>query len=385
MHRLLIIFCGLLFIELVHSQNKFWDSFTFGTQVTGDFIINHTGGIKKGYTYIGKEDFTINFDTEKAKIWKNGTLFIHGLNTHGKGPSSELTGDMQVFSNIEAGDYTGLYEFWYSHQINNISILFGQHDLNTEFIGTRYGGTFINSSFGISPNMSLNVPVSIYPVAAPCILLKYENDKLPDLKLAIYDGDPGNFEDNRFNLKWSLSSKEGFLTISEVVFKIKRQENISGTIKAGGYFHSGSFLNYSDTLLNKKGNFGLYLIYDQNIFPRSLNAGRGLCFFFQGGYAPPDINIVEFYTGAGFRYHGILPNRFNDELGIAFARIQLSKYYRNLSTDFLKTETAIETTYAFHFNNRYTIQPSIQYIINPGANSNISNCLVTLMRFSLTY
>jgi len=309
-------------------------------------------------------------------------LFVHGLVTHGNGPSESLTGDLQILSNIEAGNYYGLYEYYYSHQIGNFSALFGQHDMNSEFAGTQYGGTFINSSFGIGPSISLNVPVSIYPVAAPCILLKYESTNLT-YKLAVYDGDPGDFETNRYNVHWSISPGQGFLTIGEVQYNRIKKDKLTGTYKLGSYHHSGTFTNYSDTLQTKKGNYGFYFIADQALFARSLNTARGLCYFFQTGIAPSEFNRIQYFVGGGLRYHGILPYRYYDELGLAFAHISQSKTYMNLYDNLLKFETAIEMTYKFQFGEHYSIQPSIQYIINPGATAGISNCLVGLFRFSL--
>ncbi len=367
------------------GKGKFYDAFEFGTSVTGDFVVNMKGGLETGNTYIGMESLTLEFDTEKGNLWKNGTFFLHGLNAHGKGPSSFLTGDHQVLSNIEAGDYTGLYEFWYSHTFNKFSVLIGQHDLNSEFVGTKYGGTFINSSFGVAPSISLNVPVSIYPVAAPCILVKYQSEGALDFKVAVYDGDPGNFETNRFNLKWSISPGQGFLSIGELQFNNIKNDKLTGTYKLGSYFHTGRFTSYIDTLNSQKGNYGLYFIADQALFARSLNAARGLCYFFQAGFAPPRYNMVQYYLGGGFRYHGILPNRFYDELGIAFAHIRLSDDYVNIYQKDLSFETTLEMTYKFQFGAKYSIQPSMQYIINPGTNEHLDNCIVGIMRFTLEY
>ena len=377
----ILISCQLRFF----AQSKFANAVEFSTRVSGDFVNNFFGGFKKGYTYIGMEDLTLSFETSEAGWWKNGTLFIHGLNTHGKGPSEILTGDLQIMSNIESGDYTGLYEFWYMQKFGHFSVLLGKHDLNTEFVGTKYGGTFINSSFGIAPSISLNVPVSIYPVAAPCIMIKYENENKFACKLAVYDGDPGNIESNRFGIRWNVNTHDVFLSISEIQYFVSSGDQVNGIYKIGGFYHSGRFLDYTDTLFNKRGDYGFYIVADQSIFPRSLNAGRGLCYFFQGGFAPSNLNMVQSYIGTGFRYHGILPYRFNDELGIAIACVGISKDYRKLFSESLSYETSWELTYIFRFGGRYSIQPSAQYIINPGANKNINNCLAGLLRFSLTY
>ena len=383
MKSLLVLYLVLVFVSEIKSQ-KLADAISFSTKVTGDFIYNHTGGIKRGYTYIGMEDFTINLSTEAAGWWKGGNFFLHGLNGHGVGFSENYSGDLQVLSNIEAGDYTGLYEYYYSQDLGRFTFLFGQHDLNSEFIGTKYGGTFVNSSFGIAPSISLNVPVSIYPVAAPCIMVKYLTPNGVTYKVATYDGNPGDFESNRFNVQWNIDSHEGFFSITEVEYNQVLGERSVSTYKAGTYYHSGEFVNYSDTSCLSKGNYGFYAIIDRPLFANSLGAGRGLCFFIQAGVAPQKFNMVSNYIGAGFRYHGILPNRFYDELGIAFARIGVGNDYYNSFRPIKKAETAIEATYRFVFGRRYTLQPCMQYIIDPGFGA-YGSSLVSLLRFSLEY
>lgn len=371
-------------LSVVSAQKDFSSAFSFSTKVTGDFIYNFTGGIKQGYTYLGMEDFSIEFDTETAGWWKGGHFFVHGLNAHGNGMSENYTGDLQVLSNIDAGDYTGLYEFYYAQGIGNFSFLIGQHDLNTEFVGTKYGGTFINSSFGIVPSISLNMPVSIYPVAAPCLLLKYQSGNSLVYKFAVYDGDPGNFETNRFNLQWNINSKEGAFSIAEVEYNRYLDGQVSGTYKLGSYYHTGTFLNYTDTSTFHKGNYGIYAIVDQALFNRSLHAGRGLCLYFQGGITPQQFNQVAYYVGTGLRYHGIISNRYYDELGVAVAHTSMGKAFRQAYQIPKHSETAIEATYKFDFGRKYSIQPSLQYVLNPGAGL-YKNCFVSLMRFSLEY
>lgn len=366
------------------SQNKFGDAIEFSTNVTGDFAINFMGGVKQGFTYIGKEDFSIELNTESAGLWKNGTFFVRGLNTHGIGPSEKFTNDFQVLSNIEAGDHTGLFEFWYQHQIGKFSFVIGQHDLNSEFVGSKYSAILVNSSFGIVPSISLNVPVSIFPLAAPGLILRYETDNNFIYRVGFYDGNPGSFEDNRYNLNVKLSSLEGFFNLGEIQYNQMDGDKEVGNYKIGGYYHSGTFTDYTDTTQTIKGNYGIYVLADRALFAKSLHAGRGLCVFFQGGLADPNRNMVRYYLGGGLRYHGILPDRYKDQLGLGFAHISLSEDYLNYYSKGRNFETSLESTYVFHFGKRYTIQPSLQYILNPGADRSIENCLVGLLRFSIT-
>lgn len=381
MKNIAVLFVVLIQAFKLDGQNSFAEAISFYTKVTGDFVYNHSGGIKKGYTYMGMEDFSVEFNTASARWWKGGSFFIHGLNMHGQGISENFTGDLQVLSNIEAGDYTGLYEYYYQQNLGKYSFLIGQHDLNSEFVGTKYGGTFINSSFGIAPAISLNMPVSIYPVAAPCLLLKYITDKDVIYKIAVYDGDPGDFESNRFNLHWNINKDQGYFSIGEIEYNRIKTEWIRSTYKIGSFYHSGEFRSFEDTTLYSRGNYGIYGIIDQPLFAGSLSWWRGLCFFVQVCLVPQRYNMISDYIGTGFRFHGILPNRVYDELGIAFARIGTGRSYSKIYPASRSYETAIETTYRFSFGRRYSIQPSFQYLINPGLNPNNRNSFVSLIRF----
>ena len=97
-------------------------------------------------------------------MWEGGQFFVYLLNNHGNA-LSPLMGDFQVANNIEADSNSRLYEFWYQHHFKNGSLTLGQHNLNSVFAITETGGFFINSSFGIQPDLSANFPISIFPLA----------------------------------------------------------------------------------------------------------------------------------------------------------------------------------------------------------------------------
>lgn len=371
----------ILFGLELPAQKNSW--FSLETSVTGDFIKNIDGGVNSHYTYIGMEEISLTFDFEEMGLWNGAEIFLHGLNTHGKLPSEQLSGDLQVFSNIESGDYTGLYEYYLKQSIGNFSFLVGQHDLNSEFVGTEYGGTFINSSFGISPTISLNVPVSIYPMAALAFVTTYNINNLYDLKFGIYDGNPGDPETNRYNLQPNISSGEGFLAITQLEWHRSVNEKPENC-KIGAYYHSSTFQDYRDTLHFVKGNFGLFAVTDLVLISNFDHPHRYFSAFAQGGFAPQSINQVNFYLGGGFHLNGILPKRYNDVIGIAFAYANMSPDYKNKNPETMRGELALEFTYKLNVFDYYTIQPNIQYIINPGVNSDLSNALIALVRFNIS-
>ena len=164
----------------------------------------------------------MGFDTQNAGLWNGGQFFINGAVTHGRSPSELLTGDFQVISNIDAGDHIYIHEFWYRHSYKGFGITLGLQDVNVEFAGTENGSMFINSSFGIPPVISDNIPVPIFPLTALGITAKLELIGSISLKAAIYDGCPTAFEHNVYNTNWHLNTDDGTLAIAEIQWSTAR-------------------------------------------------------------------------------------------------------------------------------------------------------------------
>lgn len=138
-------------------------------------------------------DLTAEVDTRKAGWWPHGRLFGYVLSNQGREPT-ELVGDIQATSNIEAADSVRLYELWYEQGFGSdrVTLLAGLHDLNAEFYTSDHAGLFFNSSFGIGPDIAGNVPVSIFNVTTVGVRLRAViNDQWTALA-AVYDGDPGS-------------------------------------------------------------------------------------------------------------------------------------------------------------------------------------------------
>jgi porin len=150
-------------LQLLYAQDNTPPPITFSGGYTFDLAGNVAGGVDQGTAYLGNIDLNFDFDTQALNLWKGGHFFVYLLNNHGNS-LSELMGDFQVANNIEAESNTRLYELWYEHNFSFWSVLVGQHDLNSTFAKTDTGFFFVNSSFGIQPDLSTNVPTSIFPL-----------------------------------------------------------------------------------------------------------------------------------------------------------------------------------------------------------------------------
>lgn len=360
---------------------------------TFDAASNTSGGIKRDETFLANLDMTATLDTEAAGLWQGGTFFVYVLHNHGDEKfTGEIVGDLQTVSNIEANRSTRLYEIWYEQKFFDdvISLLLGQHDLNSEFNVTEYGGLFINSSFGIQPDISANARPSIFPVASPAVRLKWAPSNAFDFMLGVYDGDPGSQEKNNHGTRWILSRDQGALVIGEAAYHIGREEDnsiLTGTYKMGIWHNTGDFDDVADTdasgsAVKRDENYGAYFLFDKMVYRESYDQGLGI--FFQIGGVPDNRNEVDFYIGGGIHYHGLISGRDEDDFGIAFAHASISDKLRSAGGRD-SVETTVELTYRAQITPWFAVQPDIQYVINPGADPSLKDAVAAMTRIEIIF
>lgn len=349
-------------------------TFEFEAAYTGDFLNNLSGGIKTGSAYLGMANLRLGLNTDNTGLWKGGKLYINAANTHGNTPSAKLLGDFQVASNIEAGNHSYIQEFWYKQTLGSFEVTAGLQDLNVEFVASDHGGLFLNSSFGIMPSISGNIPAPIFPLTTLGISAKWQVSEKLTLMGALYDGCPTDFEDdNPYNLKWSIRSQDGALMFSEFQYTNEIGEK-AGTYKLGGFFHDNHLVDTTEEPIYKN-NYGFYAIADQMLWQNATNKKLGM--FLQLGLTPEDFNYLQYYIGGGVNIHGLWSKTSEDILGVGVAHAGIEE---------TGNETTFELTWQLPLSSHIFIQPNVQYIINPsGYGEKLDNCLAATLRFGLSF
>lgn len=376
-HKLPVVFIFIFIHTAATAQLSETDSakrFSSEFSYTGDIVTNLSGGMKTGTSYLGMVSLKLS-----TRLWKGGEFFINASNTHGAEPSAQFLGDYQIASNIEAGNHTYLQELWIRHLWKHGVITVGLQDLNVDLVNTSYGALYLNSSFGILPTVSGNIPAPIFPLTSLGLCAHWKLTKKLTLHTAAYDGAPTDFEENPHNLKWHLSSGDGFLFFTELQHETSIG-NLPGMIKAGLYLHqhlTGDSDHSRDRDSLYRNNNGIYLLGEQQVW-QGIQGNRNLGLFLQLGYTPKNINSNYYYIGTGLNFTGLFNRNGNDIAGLAVAHCGMRGDK--------KSETSIELTYRFHVFGFLYLQPDFQYIINPaGTGENLDNCMAATVRFGVTY
>jgi porin len=347
-----MILCAAASSLTAYAKTESPKPFSFEGDYTADAYYNTMGGLKSGGGYMGMANIAVGFNTANARWWKGGSFYVNGASIHGKSLTENYLGDMQVASNIDAGEHTYLHELWYRQvfgfESTGLSLTLGLQDLNTEFMVSEYAGEFINSSFGVPPVIATGIPVPIFPLTGLGLSARFYLGNKWAVQAALFDGNQTAFEHNPHNIHWNFCREDGLLSIGEVHYDSR--------FKLGAYYHS------------MDRNYGFYAIADQPV-------GDRLSLFGQLAFAPKSKNDNNYSLGLGVNLS-------------VFERhtIGLAATHAGLHTTGHKHETAIELYYKFTLNNHITLKPDIQYIINPsGAKIRLANALVTMLRLNINF
>jgi porin len=363
-------------VSLFPSERTIENPFAFDAGYLGESLTVVSGGIGRGSTYEGLATMGVEFDTEAAGLFKGGRFRLSGANTHGKTPSESYIGDYQIVSNIEAGPLTFLQELWYRQEVGRFTFIAGLQDLNVELVASQAASLFVNSSFGTPSTVGTNIPSPIFPLTSLGFQAHYRVNDVLTLKLAAFDGMPEDHDSNPYNLTWKLCSDDGYLAFSEVDYEFKPESKYPGFYRVGFYWHDHPG-GKTESSQSPFFNYGFYLSADQSVY--STSSGRDLTAFLLLGSGSSRRNENPFFLGGGFRASGWFEKRKDDQFGLAVA-------YAGLNKSLYSGETVLEATYSFYLNKNASLQPDLQYVINPsGPQANLSDALVGLVRLSIGF
>ncbi len=364
------------------------EGISYEVVLTHDLVRNFSGGLDKDGTLLGNFDFTLELDTATAGWWQNGTLFFYVLGNYNSGGLlTEIVGDIQATSNIETDNALRLYEAWYEHRFlsDRLSLLVGMHDYNSEFNALEYAGLFLNSSFGIEPDIS-QVGPSIFPIAALATRLRLQPSENTYVLAAIYDGVPGD-PDKPSRTRIKLDDGDGLFAALEVgLVQGEAAQADYHKLGLGVWRHTTELATYSGEQIDS--NIGIYLIAETRLYTES-HEEQGLGCFIQFGLADEDKNQIGRYWGAGVHYTGLLPGRDSDVMGLAVASARnANNFLRFNQTEGVEldhTETAIEWSYRAQVQPWLVLQPDVQYVINPGMDPLVDDALLAGVRVEVSF
>ena len=355
---------------------------------TGEVMSNVSGGDHTGTGYNGLASFGIEADLGQALGWEGVTMRLSGMDLHGSGIDSHV-GDMMGVSNIEGYGSVRLYESWVekSFAAETLHLRLGLLLADEEFSTLNTTDPFLNATFGWPEFISMNTVTTgpAFYIPALGVRLLWEPSEAWYGQVGVYDGDSfdspvGDDRVNRHGLNLELGNGQGTFGMAEVGYRHNQAEDadgLPGMYKFGGWWHSGQFDDFSGGA-SHGGTQGVYGSAEQMVYREY--GDQGLVLFLRVGFAPEDRSEVDTSFQVGASYVGLVPGRDIDTAGLGLSHAHISGDLPGRTA-----ETVIELAYDYVMSDDFTIQPSVQWVGDPGATGELDEALVLGLRVYLSF
>jgi porin len=364
---------------------------TLRLQYTGEAADNAIGGLHNGATYMNNILGQLHVNTDKAFGWTGGNFVLEGFYENASSLHNQYVGSIQDPSVIDTSGTAmfRLYQAYYKQDIGHTNLLFGIYDLETEFGATRPMDIFFNGAYAWTTTLDqsgLNGP-STYPNTSLAFRIRQQITDQWSVQAAVLDGVPDSTRYPAANAV-IFNKTAGALFIAEVDYAPTRTTKVM----AGYWNYTGGFtalneFNADGSDRQVSGSRGGYIGGTTRVY--SQTARRGLDAFANIGIADSRTNQTDRSLNVGFTYTGLFNDRQFDKLGFAVGIARASDAYRQMQaasgSSAKAYETNLELTYRAPINRWLTIQPDIQYWINPGLDPTLKDDLLFLVHFEVSH
>lgn len=360
---------------LLHGSNEKESNLSWYAEYTAEGFYNFSGGIERGGNYLGLANVGVEYDLSHFTKAETLYLFANVLFLHGSSVTNERIGDSFAVSNLDSDrDNPRLFEAGVAGSFAQEAGFFkiGQLATDSDFFASDYSSLFLHASLGWSP-AAMEASAPAYAQASLGAFLSYAFDDSWSAQFGLYSTDiedPDLKSSARHGLDWNFSDSQ-WIQYLEV---IHQQDSIGGTglastQKIGLWYGEGDFAD-NDGINTHDNNWGIYGIIDQTLY-QNKNSEKALHGFLRGSYSPEDRNVYTAYLDTGLVWTGWISGRPNDSFGIAYLIGFRSDEYQESNPS--NEESVVEFTYQAVICDAFTIQPTIQYIANPGGPDGSTN------------
>lgn len=350
---------------------------TPGIRYSTDLLANVAGGERRGKAYAGQLAIEIGVDMERLAGLRGLAFDVSGDWASGTDLSVDI-GNVFTVAQFFEGRQVRLYNLFLQQSLlhGRLDIKAGRFSTGSDFLRTPADVSLVNEALNpIVLAIQKNVPgVTAEPngtwggrvIARPIEALS--------LSAGAFYSDPTLDQLDANGTEFGISDRAGYFVVGEVAYQLNHEEGatgLPGRYRAGGYYDSNRYASLRHPGREQHGNYGLFLLGEQMVY-REAESAQGPSIFWAFVYAPEErINPLPYFASAGVSYRGLVPGRGKDTTAFAL-------YYGGFSRDVpgQTSEVVLEWTYAIAVARWLTVQPDIQYIVNPGGRSGVDNALV---------
>ena len=365
---------------------------TFDFNDIGDFLTDVTGSQTHHATYFGRFRATADIDFNKLSGF-DGEFFFSGIYQYGRNLSGDYLHVNTLTSSIAGEESERIDQLWYQQGFfdNMFKIKLGQVAAVNEFGATDFFDILFNDELGYSPNAIFNTRQPFSPAGKPGIIFWGDlSDITPGLyaKAGAFTAYGNPYRPDSNGVYYYDDFNHGIAESFEIGYK-EQKTSYDGVYKIG--LNANEAAEYTNPATGQlyHGDYNIYGIVEKTVYhpvgtDGKLDTKKGLDLLFQVVGEPGDRNPLQYEFTAGGRYTGLIPSRPTDKIGFGLIYSDNADSYsdanENAGGPGLGGETTLEADYQFNPAPWLSIQPDVQYIIDPGGNSDRSDILVLGLR-----
>lgn len=383
------------------------DGIKFDVNYTMESAANLGGGADTNTTmrYSDQWSFGTNFDLEKLLDWQDAEFQMTITNRDGQNLSEQVadkrTGMLSSVQEVYGrGQTWRLTQFWLRKGLFNdvVDLKAGRVTVGEDFDNFD-GNLFQNLALGSGQagnwrgDRWFNWPVSQWGGR-----IKFNITPEVFFQVGFYNQNRANY-DRGDGFRLDTSNSEGNLVPVELGWKpTLGAQKLPGNYRIGYYYSSangdvyGSWRNgaYQD----QDHAYGGYLLLQQQLTAQDGDVNRGLGVRVQAVMNDHKTSKTDNYQSIAFTWKGPFDARPDDEIGVGAARIHVnSDYTRSLrqqneangenrfdSPTYLPIQDGSEYNYEVYYNAKVTnwmsLRPNLQYVVAPGAVSEVKDAFI---------
>ncbi|MDR6626492.1 carbohydrate porin [Caulobacter segnis] len=358
--------------------------------LSGGYTVDVAGVVSGGLAKRGRvlDDLQIgaDIDLDKAVGWKGAKAHALLLNNSGAMPNDDA-GTLQGVNNIEVTRQRArLFEAWVEQSFGDKgSVLVGLYDLNSEFYANDSAGLLLAPAFGIGSELAATGPngPSIFPSTALSVRGSWTPNEHVYVQAAAINahssvlGDPGGV---------CTEFEHGLLTIAEAGWRGR------GKVAFGAWRYTKKQPDIRDVVADglpaSRTARGAYLLLERQLTGEGEEAVRKTTAFARLGLSDGDTTAFSGGWQAGLLVERVFESRPDSAFSVGVNQAFLTGKFRANALDegqrLTRAESAIEVTYSDKIGP-VTIQPDLQYVRDPGADSGVGHALVATVRFGVAF
>jgi porin len=362
------------------------DGVSFFGSYTAYFLGNVSGGLSQQFAYNSMLFFQLNLDLEKLVGWQGGKIVWSWADNNGSNLSQTVGNNFQISTDYGPNSFI-FNEFYFRQSLLDeaLQIKIGQLSMLNSFAASELYSYYANLAFCGNPiSLSFNSGATAMPASSWGIHVEYTQPSWY-VQAAVYQLSDRIGVIAYHGLNYAIEPDDGAIVFAETGWtpffgKTADAAGYPGNYKFGAFYSGWNYENYNGGA-NTSNLYGFYWLADQMVYQEPGNPAEGLYLWSGFTLAPQqDMAQLPYFVSGGVQYQGLLPHRSLDRtvFGMAYGSYSgdLRAQQRSQGQSPEYYEMVFEWTYQIAVNKWMTIQPDVQYIVNPGATGTIPNAWV---------